>query len=175
MPAADREQIAREALFGMTSPDTVGPLLVEQPEADEHIVTLRFASAMPGYPGWQWAVSVSELDGLAPTVLETELVPADGALLAPDWVPWSERLDDWRAAQEALADEVDELDPEDEDEVDDADDDDTDDDDTDDDDTDDDFDVIDEDELAAAPDDVDEQDEPEAEAGDGRPEPPAEA
>ena len=26
-------------------------------------------------------------------MLETELMPGDGALLAPDWVPWSERLD----------------------------------------------------------------------------------
>ena len=54
---------------------------------------------MAGYPGWHWTVSVAELPDAAPTVLEAELLPGDGSLLAPDWIPWSERLDDYRAAR----------------------------------------------------------------------------
>jgi hypothetical protein len=58
-------------------------------------------------------------DSSEPFVLETELMPGDGALLAPDWVPWSDRLADYRSAQDvaaALA-ATDELDDVDEDDV----------------------------------------------------------
>ena len=34
-------------------------------------------------------------------MIEAELLPDAGALLSPDWVPWSERLADYKAAQEA--------------------------------------------------------------------------
>ena len=36
-------------------------------------------------------------------MLEAELMPGDGALLAPDWLPWAERLAEYQAAQAALA------------------------------------------------------------------------
>jgi hypothetical protein len=76
-------------------------------------------------------VSVAELPGEEPTVLEAELLPGEGALLAPDWVPWSERLEDYKEAQAAAAAAagVDELDDDSDDEDDDHDDDEHDDDD----------------------------------------------
>jgi hypothetical protein len=102
-------------------------------------------------------------------VLETELMPGEGALLAPDWVPWSERLEEYRAAQAAAGepDETAELADEDPDDADDDLDDDLDDDHGDDPDDGIDF----ESDLLAVGED--EQDEPEAEAEDGGPEPPA--
>ena len=36
-------------------------------------------------------------------MLEVELMPGDGALIAPDWLPWAERLAEYQAAQAALA------------------------------------------------------------------------
>ena len=36
-------------------------------------------------------------------MLEAELMPGDGALTAPDWLPWAERLAEYQAAQAALA------------------------------------------------------------------------
>jgi hypothetical protein len=36
-------------------------------------------------------------------VLEAELLPGEGALLAPEWVPWAVRLAEYQAAQAALA------------------------------------------------------------------------
>ncbi|HEV7742546.1 MAG TPA: DUF3027 domain-containing protein [Pseudolysinimonas sp.] len=98
MTAAEREQVAREALAEFTAPGTYGDLLSDVAEG-EGVFTLNFAATMGGYPGWHWTVSLAELEGEQPTVLETELMPGDGALLAPDWVPWSERLDEYRAAQ----------------------------------------------------------------------------
>jgi len=111
--------IARDALLQMTSADTIGELVDERDDGDG-IVTLYFTSEMVGYPGWRWTVSLSNFDDQEPSVLETELTPGDGALLAPDWVPWSDRLADYKAAQEGEEaaesdDESDEDDSEDDD------------------------------------------------------------
>ena len=121
--------LARTALTEITRAETIGELLSEVTEEDG-TVTVRFASALAGYPGWAWTVSLAQVEGEAPTVLEAELMPGDGALLAPDWVPWSERLADYKAAQEALeADATDtEVDGDSDDDLDDDDDDDLDDD-----------------------------------------------
>ena len=62
---------------------------------------MLFASDLAGYPGWHWTREPRARRRAEPTVLEAELLPGDGALLAPDWVPWSERLADYQAAQDA--------------------------------------------------------------------------
>ncbi|MFL2002193.1 DUF3027 domain-containing protein [Microbacterium sp. A1-JK] len=99
---------------------------------DDGVVSLRFATTLPGYPGWFWTVSLARVEGEAPTVLEVELLPGDGALLAPDWVPWAERLADYQAAQTALAEASESDDDDDDDSDDDFEDDDEEDDDDDD-------------------------------------------
>lgn len=94
------EDLARTALLEITPASTVGEYVGTTDEGDG-VVSVLFASAMPGYPDWKWTVSVAHVQGEQPTVLETELMPAEGALLAPDWVPWSDRLADYKAAQDA--------------------------------------------------------------------------
>jgi hypothetical protein len=60
---------------------------------ETRVGTHFFASMVPGYAGWRWAVTVARVPrGRTPSVSEVELVPGDGALLAPDWVPWADRL-----------------------------------------------------------------------------------
>lgn len=60
---------------------------------DELVVSHLFAAALPGYVGWHWAVSLARTaDSDVPTVDEIVLLPGDGALLAPVWVPWEERV-----------------------------------------------------------------------------------
>ena len=127
-------ELARRALTEITPPDTIGAELEPVDEVDG-VVSVRFATLLPGYPGWAWTVSVAQVEGQEPTVLEVELLPGDDALVAPEWVPWADRL----AAQGADDDESDE-DEDDESEDDDEsdDEDDSDDDDSDDDDSDDD-------------------------------------
>jgi len=100
MPNSQYEKLARGALLEITTDASIGALVGEQVEG-EGIVSVLFASALPGYPGWNWTVSVAHVDGAEPTVLEAELMPAEGALLSPDWVPWSERLAEYKAAQAA--------------------------------------------------------------------------
>jgi hypothetical protein len=105
----ERIEIARQALLEITPKATIGSLLSDNPTG-EGVATLRFEARMSGYPGWEWNVSLAEVEGEEPTVLEAELVPGNGALLAPDWVPWADRMDEWRAAQAAAAEAASEAD-----------------------------------------------------------------
>jgi hypothetical protein len=119
------EDLARAALLEITPAATIGDYISTTDEGDG-VVSLLFESAQAGYPDWRWTVSVAQVDGEEPTVLEAELMPAEGALLAPDWLPWSERLAEYKAAQEHTdaSESDDEPDDEDDDESDDDDDDD---------------------------------------------------
>lgn len=59
----------------------------------ERCVTHLFECVDPGYRGWHWAVTVVRAPrAKTATVAESVLIPGDAALLAPVWVPWSERL-----------------------------------------------------------------------------------
>lgn len=59
----------------------------------DRLVTHLFASTLPGYSGWQWAVTLARPPrGKLATVDEVVLLPGREALLAPAWVPWEERL-----------------------------------------------------------------------------------
>lgn len=103
--AAATREIALAALHEIAAPSTVGPAAGHTAEADGS-VSLRFENRLPGYPGWYWTVTVAQVDDAEPTVLEAELMPGDSALLAPDWVPWAERLAEYRAHQAELAEQA---------------------------------------------------------------------
>lgn len=91
------EALARAALAEVAPAKHVGALRGIQ-SADD-VATVRFSTTQGGYPGWAWTVSIAVNPGMEPSVLETELMPGDGALVAPDWVPWSDRLEDYLAQQ----------------------------------------------------------------------------
>lgn len=133
MPEAGRtpwSQLARTALLEITPDETVG-VEVDPIDDEPGVTSVRFATLLPGYPGWHWTVSVAHLDGEEPSVLEAELMPGDGALIAPDWVPWADRLAEMKA-QEARDGAADDDSDDDDDDSDDEDDDDSDDDESDD-------------------------------------------
>jgi hypothetical protein len=120
-----REAAGRDALAQMTPVATIGDLLSS--EQTDNVVTLRFSARMKGYVGWDWVVSLA-VDGDNTTILETELVAGDEAVIAPDWVPWADRLREYEEsiaagieAEEVIIVAEDELD--DDDDVDDFDDD----------------------------------------------------
>ena len=94
--------LARAALREITPEATIGDPAGYTLE-DGGVVSLRFYNRLAGYPNWFWTVSVAVVEGAEPTVLEVELLPGEGALLAPEWVPWAERLAEYQAAQAALA------------------------------------------------------------------------
>ena len=101
----DAHDLALEALREITPATSIGPAAGYLLE-DDGSVSLRFENRLPGYPGWYWTVTVARVEDEDPTVLEIELLPGDGALLAPDWVPWAERLADYRAHQIELAEQA---------------------------------------------------------------------
>ena len=60
---------------------------------DECAATHRWAATLAGYRGWQWAVVVAaEPDADHATVCESALLPGPDALIAPQWVPWEQRI-----------------------------------------------------------------------------------
>jgi hypothetical protein len=77
-----------------SAPEPVAPTVDDVPvEALGTVVTHTFASLLPGYVGWHWAVTVTRAAGDDDvTVDEVVLLPGETALLAPAWVPWHERL-----------------------------------------------------------------------------------
>ncbi|MCT1479331.1 DUF3027 domain-containing protein, partial [Microbacterium sp. p3-SID336] len=98
----EAHDLALAALREITPASTIGPAAGYIAE-DDGAVSLRFENRLAGYPGWYWTVTVARVDDEEATVLEAELLPGDGALLAPEWVPWAERLAEYRAHQAELA------------------------------------------------------------------------
>jgi len=92
--------VARRALLEITSAQSIGEPAGSTDEGDG-VITVYFDTLLSGYPGWRWTVSIAHVDGEEPSVLETELTPGDTALLSPAWIPWVDRLADYRAAQDA--------------------------------------------------------------------------
>ncbi|MFT4211502.1 MAG: DUF3027 domain-containing protein [Microbacterium sp.] len=92
--------LALAALYEITPAATVGAPADYALEADG-VVSLRFETTLPGYPGWFWTVSLAAIEDAEPTVLEVELLPGETALVAPEWVPWAVRLAEYRAQQAA--------------------------------------------------------------------------
>jgi hypothetical protein len=89
---AEAVDLARDALVSVVGAADVGDHVGVQAEG-ERIVTHLFDCADPAYAGWRWAVTVVRAPrAKAVTVSETVLVPGSGALLAPDWVPWHDRV-----------------------------------------------------------------------------------
>lgn len=115
--------LARTAIGEVTSVADVGPA-VDAEQAEDGVVTIRFAMQRPGYRGWMWTASLVQVPGAEqPTVLEVEVLPGEDALLAPEWTPWAERLAEFKAAQaaERAASSVDDEDGDDDADVDDDD------------------------------------------------------
>jgi hypothetical protein len=98
----DNKTFAYNAAVEASSRNAVG-FFIESVEEDEGVVTYLFEGKLKGYVGWRWSVSVYQpADGEAATISEVLLVPGPESLVAPDWVPWSERLADYKALQAEL-------------------------------------------------------------------------
>src|SRR5690554_989832 len=95
--AADFE-LARAALLDITPAATIGEPAGSVDEGDG-VVSVYFDTTMAGYKGWRWTVSIAHVEGADATVLETEMTPGETALLSPAWVPWADRLADYKASQ----------------------------------------------------------------------------
>ncbi|WP_407344584.1 DUF3027 domain-containing protein [Pengzhenrongella phosphoraccumulans] len=86
-------ELARQvAIDAAEQPEHVGEHLGVVVEGDR-LVSHTFASNAPGYRGWHWTVTLARVPrARVATICEVELLPGDTAVLAPAWLPWSERL-----------------------------------------------------------------------------------
>lgn len=84
--------VAHQAAVDIAEPGTVGGHLgVDMVE--ERVATHRFACTATAYRGWEWAVTVTRVSrSRQVTVSEANLLPGADALLAPEWLPYSERI-----------------------------------------------------------------------------------
>ncbi|MFJ1974350.1 DUF3027 domain-containing protein [Streptomyces sp. NPDC087903] len=89
---AEAVDLAREAAEEAAAPGVVGEHTGLQADGDR-VVTHFFECKEFGYRGWRWAVTVARASRAKLVTLdEVVLLPGPDALLAPEWVPWSERL-----------------------------------------------------------------------------------
>ncbi|HWR47099.1 MAG TPA: DUF3027 domain-containing protein [Pseudonocardiaceae bacterium] len=85
-------ELARQAAQAEAGDNPVGEHVQAQTE-DGGAVTHLFDADLPGYRGWRWAVTVASAGpGTPVTVDEVVLLPGPHALVAPPWLPWTQRL-----------------------------------------------------------------------------------
>jgi hypothetical protein len=76
-------------------------------DEETNVVSYRFQAIMKEYLGWEWNVVVFQAKKADPTISEVVLLPGKESIVAPDWVPWSERradLDKSEAKDSAVSD-----------------------------------------------------------------------
>ena len=91
--------LAHQALLEITSADTFeGPPVVTRSEG---VVNVEYPTIQPGYPGWMWTITLNDTPDVPPTVLELSLMPGEGSLLSPEWIPWAMRMEEFLANEKA--------------------------------------------------------------------------
>lgn len=89
---AQAVDFARENAVEVGGEASVGEHLSFEMNA-ERLGTHYFACNDAGYVGWCWSVTLTRVPRSRKiTVCEVDLVPGSGALLAPEWLPWEDRL-----------------------------------------------------------------------------------
>ncbi|WP_129360799.1 MULTISPECIES: DUF3027 domain-containing protein [Micrococcaceae] len=89
---AEAKEAAYRSVLEITPESTVGTVHHIRGEEDR-LSTHLFECTLPGYRGWFWFSTVARAPrSKKATVCEVGLLPGDDALLAPEWVPWADRL-----------------------------------------------------------------------------------
>lgn len=95
LKASKNQEIALAALTEFSDGSFAD--LVAENETEKGIFEFRFACTKRGYQDWHWVVTLTQPDKRKPaTVSEITLVAGPDALLAPQWIPWAERLKEFR-------------------------------------------------------------------------------
>jgi hypothetical protein len=89
---AEAVDLARQAAVDDAGASQVGDHVGMEVEGDR-VLTHLFNCLDPAYVGWRWAVTVARASrSKVVTVSESLLLPGPDSLLAPDWVPWTDRV-----------------------------------------------------------------------------------
>lgn len=89
-------ELALQALGETTELELIGDF-VSEAEIEKNVLEVRFACTLKQYQHWHWVVTLTQADKRSPlTVSEINLLASEDAQLAPQWVPWAERLAEFR-------------------------------------------------------------------------------
>ena len=94
MKTFDAETVARDAALADAEFATqVGDLVSVEYDDDNRVATYLFAADIAGYRGWGWCITVAKVDENAtPTVCDVVILPGPDSLLAPDHIPYMDRI-----------------------------------------------------------------------------------
>lgn len=100
---AAAKDVALQGVREITPDHNIGLVHHVRPE-EERLSTHLFECTMPGYRGWFWFATLSRAPrSKVATICEVGLLPGDDALIAPDWVPWADRVRPEDLEQESSA------------------------------------------------------------------------
>ena len=89
--AAERARSA--ALEDAKDEKFVGQLTSIDYDDEDRLATYLFEAFLPGYVGWLWGVTIAKVDeNSEPTICDVVLLPGTDALLAPEWIPYKDRI-----------------------------------------------------------------------------------
>ncbi len=90
----DALELAREAVLADAGgAKFVGEFLDVDFDTDARLASYLFEAFLPGYKGWRWVVTAVRVDEDSdPTICDVVLLPGPESLLAPEWIPYIERI-----------------------------------------------------------------------------------
>ena len=90
----DATELVRAALLlEAEKSEHVGQYISVEFDDEDRVATYLFEANLPGYKGWRWCVTVAKVDEESEaTICDLVVLPGPDALLAPDWIPYIDRI-----------------------------------------------------------------------------------
>ena len=90
----DATDLVRAALLlEAEKSEHVGQYISVEFDDEDRVATYLFEANLPGYKGWRWCVTVAMVDEKTEaTICDLVVLPGPDALLAPDWIPYIDRI-----------------------------------------------------------------------------------
>ena len=90
----DAQSVARDAALAEAEFATqVGDFISVDFDDDNRLATYLFVAEIAGYRGWRWCITIAKVDKDAiPTVCDVVILPGPDSLLAPDHIPYMDRI-----------------------------------------------------------------------------------
>ena len=94
MKIFDAQSVARDAALAEAEFATqVGDFVSVDYDDENRLATYLFIANIDGYRGWRWCITVAKVDEAAtPTVCDVVILPGPDSLLAPDHIPYMDRI-----------------------------------------------------------------------------------
>ncbi len=95
MKSFNAESFARDAaLADAEFASQVGTFVAVEHDDENRVGTYLFEAEISGYKGWRWAITVAKVDEKSePTICDVVLLPGPDSLIAPDHVPYLDRIE----------------------------------------------------------------------------------